>query len=179
MGCLLQPTPTEGSKPQDIVKVFLRITDAPSMGKEDAMIGKKKQTAKARSPSVDINGIPEIYEKTKQAVLYIDSLSDNEPEVSKVITSCASIAIYSRCGLTDPFLVMDEMLIDCANHMFEMEEMLDPGTTTRTESGCPHAAECKGSDCSLCVFAPIRTIDLSNIRRAYGIQMTPTSGPVD
>lgn len=148
------------------------------MGKEDAMLGKKKkQSAEARSPSVDINGIPEIYEKTKQAVQYIDSLSGNEPEVSKVITSCTSIAIYSRHGLQDPFLVMDEMLIDCANHMFEMEQMFDPDTTTCTESRCPHAAECKGSDCSLCVFAPIRTIDLSNIRRAYGTQITPTSGP--
>ena len=140
---------------------------------------RSNMTAKARSPSVDINGIPGIYEKTKQAVEYIDSLSNDEPEVSKAIVSCTGIAIYSRDGARDPFLVLDEMLIDSANHMFEMDEMLDPGTVTRSESMCPHAAECKGSDCSLCVFAPIRMIDLSNIRRAYGAQSTETSGSSD
>jgi hypothetical protein len=138
---------------------------------------KPKVPAKARSPSVDINRIPGIYDKTRQAVEYIDSLSDGKPEVSKTIISCTSIAIYSRYGNEDPFLVMDEMLIDCANHMYAMEEMLDPGTTSSTETECSHVAQCDGSDCSLCIFAPIRTIDLSNIRRAYGSQFTETSGP--
>ena len=146
------------------------------MGKENAMKGKRTDNpAKASTVSVDIGGIPGIYEMTMQTVQYIDGLSGNQPELSKAISSCTSIAIYSRYDLDDPFLVIDEMMIDCANHMFEMEDMFDPGTESRTETGCPHMSQCGGSDCSLCVFAPIRSIDLSNIKRAFAPQTTNTS----
>ena len=106
---------------------------------------------------------------------YIENLSDHDPKVSKVITSCSSLIIYAKDSQTsDPYLMMDEMMIDHVNHLYEIDEMLDDGNRTTTEKRCPHESECGDSDCGTCIFAQLKHIDIRRIGEA--VQTTPTSG---
>ena len=51
-----------------------------------------------------------IYDRTMQAMEYIENLSDHDPRVCKVITTCSSLIIYAKDSQTsDPYLMMDEM----------------------------------------------------------------------
>ena len=138
---------------------------------------KTNTSAKARSPGTDANSIPEIYDRTMQAVDYIENLSDHDPEVSKVITTCSTLVIYAKGAQTsDPYLMIDEITIDHVNHLYELDEMLDNGSETHTGIRCPHESECGNSDCGTCIFAQLKHIDISRLSNA--IQSTVTSGGV-
>ncbi|MBE6521854.1 MAG: hypothetical protein E7Z62_01810 [Thermoplasmata archaeon] len=129
------------------------------------MQGKENRSAKARSPGSDINLIPGIYDKTKQAIDYIDNLSDHDPEVSKAISSCTNVAIYTReSQVVDPHLIQDEMVIDNVNHMYQMNEMLDNGSWENHDHQCPHAKECGNASCDTCVFAQLRVVNVERLR---------------
>lgn len=133
------------------------------------------QSAKARSPGVDANSIPMIYDRTMQAVDYIESLSEHDPDVSKVVASCSTLFIYAKRSQTsDPYLMIDEITIDHVNHLFEIDQMLDGGSPTTVRHRCPHESECGDSDCGTCIFAPLRLIDIG--RMGGAMQSTPTSG---
>lgn len=136
---------------------------------------KDNKPAEARSPGVDANSIPGIYDKTMQAVEYIENLSDHDPEVSKVISTCSTLAIYAKESPTpDPYLMMDEIMIDHANHLYEFDLMLDNGSWATVQQRCPHESECGNSDCGTCIFAQLKHIDIGRISDA--LQSTPTSG---
>ena len=136
---------------------------------------RNNQSAKARSPGIDANSIPMIYDKTMQAVEYIDGLSDHDPEVSKVITSCSTLFIYAKeSQISNPYLMLDEITIDHANHLHEIDLMLDVGSSVTVQQRCPHESECGDSDCGTCIFAQLRLIDIRRIGEA--VQTTPTSG---
>ena len=140
------------------------------------MIRKQKILAQARSPSVDINSIPEIYDKTQKAIEYIDDLSGHDPTVSKAIASCTTVEIYTReSQVDDPFLIQDEMTIDHVNHMSQMADMLDDDTWTSSNSKCPHEKECGESSCCTCIFAPLRTIDVAELRCSFQVSLTSGS----
>ncbi len=141
------------------------------------MKGKQRinKSAKARSPTRRIGSIPEFQEKLDTVVDIIDSISDNDPDVSKAISSCSVVTIYSRdTEARTSFQVFGSMVMDLAMNMGDLAESYDDGTWTESEDPCPHARECGSSDCSLCVFAPLRTIDLTRMRGA--VQRTPTAG---
>ena len=136
---------------------------------------KDNKPAEARSPGVDANSVPGIYDKTMQAVEYIENLSDHDPEVSKVITSCSTLFIYSKYSETsDPYLTLDEITIDHVNHLYEIDQMLDTGSSVTSQQRCPHESECGDSDCGTCMFAQLKHIDIGRIGDA--LQYTPTSG---
>ncbi len=88
------------------------------MGRENAMIRtNSKGRARTRSPGVDADSVPCIYDRTMQAVGFIEHLSDHDPGVSKVITSCSTLMICTKGSETsDPYLMIDEIMIDRANH---------------------------------------------------------------
>lgn len=124
---------------------------------------------------IDINSIPMIYDRTMQVVRCIDQVSDHDEMISKAIASCSSLFIYARASQTsDPFLLMDELTIDCVNNLSDLNEMLDDGTWTQSRNRCPHEAECGNSDCGTCIFAQLRTIDVANLRQSA--QSSLTSG---
>jgi len=136
---------------------------------------RNNQSAKARSPGVDANSIPMIYDRTMQAVDYIENLSEHDPEVTKVITSCSTLFIYAKDSQTsDPYLMLDEITIDHANHLYEIDQMLDSGSSVTAQQRCPHESECGDSDCGTCIFAQLKHIDIGRIRGSF--QTTPTSG---
>ena len=137
---------------------------------------KNSMLAKARSPNPDINSIPEIYDKTQKAIEYIDILSEHDPTVSKAITSCTAVAIYTReSEVDDPFLILDEIAIDHVDHISLMADMLDDGTWTSSSNKCPHESECGDSDCGTCIFAPLRTIDVAELRCSFQVSLTSGS----
>lgn len=131
------------------------------------MKSKNKVSAKARSPESDITCIPEIYDRTVMAIDCIDRLSGYDPEVSKAIASCATIGIYVRQSeVDDPYLIADEMYIDHVRNIYHIGEMLDDGTWTERVMNCPHVRDCGDSCCDTCMFAQLRTIDMSRLRES-------------
>lgn len=137
--------------------------------------GRNNQPAKARSPGVDVNSLPMIYDRTMQAIDCIEDLSDHDPEVSKVIASCSTLLIYAKYSETsDPYLMTDEIMIDHVNHLHEVHQMLDGGDPTTAWHRCPHESECGDSDCGTCIFAQLRHIDIAMM--SDRMQSTPTSG---
>lgn len=125
------------------------------------------QSAYVMHRGSNIGSIPELYDRTVLAIGYIDTLSGHDPEVSKAIASCATVGIYVRQSeVDDPYLTTDEMVIDQVNNMYQLTEMLDDGTWTERVMNCPHARDCGDSCCDTCMFAQLRTIDMSCLRES-------------
>ena len=67
------------------------------MRRENAMIRtNSKGPARDRSPGVGADSVPGIYDRTMQAVGFIEHLSDHDPRVSKMITSCSTLVFYTK-----------------------------------------------------------------------------------
>ena len=134
---------------------------------------RKRGSAGAMRGPAGIGSIPMIYDSTMMAVDFIDRLSGHDPDISKAVASCATLAVYSMLSeVDDPFLLMDEIMIDHVNNLGDLGEMLDDGTWTVSGSRCPHESECGDSDCSTCVFAQLRHIDVGMIGKSMQSSMT-------
>lgn len=136
---------------------------------------RNRQSAKARSPTRRISSITDFQERLDTVVDVIDNVSDHDPDISKAIGSCSLITVYMRnTEARTSFQAFGGMVFDLAMNMGDLAEIYDDGTWTESEEQCPHSGECGSSDCSMCVFAPLRTIDLTRMRGA--VQRTQTVG---